>query len=85
MMAQEMATHATNHLSKVVGANIATARERKGITQLQLAAELSTSTSRVSGWERGLHMPSRRQQPALAEVLFDGDIGALYRETEKAA
>jgi transcriptional regulator with XRE-family HTH domain len=80
-----MATQIDTHLANIVGANISRARRFKGLTQQDVAGALATSTSRVSGWERGLHLPSRRQQQPLAELLFGGDVSALYRETEAAA
>jgi transcriptional regulator with XRE-family HTH domain len=83
-----MASHMANHLSSLVGANIAAARAAAGLTQQQLAAALDTSSSRVSGWERGVHLPSQKQQPAIADLLFGGDISALFAsdtETEGAA
>jgi len=77
-----MASHVANTLPDLVGRNIAAARETAGLTQHQLATELGTSTSRVSGWERGAHLPSRKQQPAIAALLFDGDETAIFRDSE---
>jgi len=77
-----MASHMANHLSSIVGRNIAAARDTAGFTQHELASRLNTSTSRVSGWERGEHLPSQKQQPAIAELLFDGDITAIFRDSE---
>lgn len=77
-----MATQVASNLSSLVGRNIAAAREAAGLTQQQLASELETSTSRVSGWERGIHLPSQKQQPAIAALLFGGDVSALFREAK---
>jgi transcriptional regulator with XRE-family HTH domain len=80
-----MATQTNNHLSRVVGVNIAAARARKGWTQQQLATALGTSISRVSGWERGEHLPQRSHQPAIADVLFGGDLNALFRPIDNGS
>lgn len=76
-----MATQTTTQIKTVVGSNIATARADKGMTQHELASALDTSISRVSGWERGKNMP--RNPQAVADVLFDGDLLALFREPER--
>jgi transcriptional regulator with XRE-family HTH domain len=78
-----MATHGAHHLAALVGANIANARKRAGLTQQEVAAALGTSISRVSGWERGEHLPGRSTQPGLADLLFSGDITAMYREGDE--
>lgn len=79
-----MATRTTTHpLAGIVGANIVAARERKGLTQHQLATVLATSISRVSSWENGRHLP--RNPQALADELFGGDVSAMYREPDEVA
>lgn len=75
-----MATHPDNHLATIVGSNVLAARKREGLTQQDVAHALGTSVSRVSGWERGEHMPSRSAQPPLARLLFDGDMTAMFRD-----
>lgn len=79
-----MGYQANHQIAKIVGANIAAGRfERGRMTQLQLAARLDTSISRISDWERGKHMP--RNPQAVADVLFDGDLMKLYRAPEQKA
>jgi DNA-binding transcriptional regulator YiaG len=80
-----MATQSDTHLATIIGANIAFGRQARKMTQQQLATELQTSISRVSGWERGKHLPHRKQHQLLAELLFDGDVSALYRDDSRAA
>lgn len=77
-----MATQGTTHLAEIVGANIAAARTKAGLTQQELATEIESSVSRVSGWETGKHLPSPRKQARLAARLFDGDTTALFREAD---
>lgn len=43
-----------------VGLLIKRARERKHLTQQQLAGELGVATSSVANWERGQHFPLRK-------------------------
>lgn len=64
----------------MVGGNIRTARIAKGWSQHQLATQVETSISRVSGWERGEHLPSPTTQLKLVAELFDGDKMAMFRE-----
>lgn len=73
-----MATRGATQIKGIIGRNIVAAREQRRMTQHELASTLGTSISRVSGWERGEHMP--RNPQAVADVLLDGDVSALYRE-----
>lgn len=72
-----MATQPNHQIATVVGANIVKGRGANEMTQHDLASRLGTSISRVSGWENGKHLP--RNPQAVADVLFDGDLMALYR------
>lgn len=55
-----------------LGRRIRAARERKGLTQLELAQLVGVKTSRtVGGWERGEHVPMNRLGK-LEEVLGPG-------------
>lgn len=69
----------------LVGANIRAARETKRMSQQDVAAALGTSVSRVSGWERGRHLPKRSQHAPLAALLFDGDELAMFQSERVAA
>lgn len=82
---RRMATPPNHDLAGLIGANISAARKRKGLTQQEVATAVQTSISRVSGWERGQHMPSRSKQPLLAELLFDGDVTAMFQAPEPVA
>lgn len=80
-----MATQGTTHLATIAGANIRQARETADMTQHELATLLGTSVSRISGWERGLHLPGSRNRVGIADALFGGDESAIFREPERAA
>ena len=45
------------------------ARERAGMTQVELAEKLKITQSAVSHWEQGIGMPSAKQIPLIAKVL----------------
>jgi transcriptional regulator with XRE-family HTH domain len=52
-----------------VGTLIARARQRRRLTQAQLAAELGVSESTVADWERGEHYPLK--YAGLVEAALD--------------
>lgn len=52
-----------------MGVNIARLRQKKGLTQTELAERLYVSNKTVSKWERGLGYPEITQLPALAHLL----------------
>ena len=52
-----------------LGERIAAARNRAGLTQLQLAQELGLPLFQVADWERGGAEPSLEQMAALCRVL----------------
>lgn len=52
-----------------VGQRIRVFREANDLTQQALAAKLYVSQPAVSAWERGLRVPSRATQFALADAL----------------
>lgn len=52
------------------------ARERKGLTQVQLAKKLEVSKGTVAGWETGAHGIRKKTMPKVARVL-DLDIAEL--------
>ena len=57
-----------------LGERIAAARNRAGLTQLQLAQELGLQLFQVADWERGAAEPSLEQMAALCRVL-GRDVG----------
>lgn len=75
----EMATRGTTSLPALAGANILKARLTKGMTQHEVATELGTSVSRVSGWENAKHLPQRKVRQPLADLLFEGDVSEMFR------
>lgn len=56
-------------MKKSLGALIAEARRKKGITQLELAEKMGVTDKAVSKWERDLSCPDVNSLPQLAEVL----------------
>ena len=44
-------------------------RERRGLTQVQIADRLNVDKSSVSKWESGDSTPLRKYRPALCELL----------------
>lgn len=44
-------------------------RERRGLTQAQIADRLNVDKSSVSKWESGDSTPLRKYRPALCEML----------------
>jgi transcriptional regulator with XRE-family HTH domain len=70
------------HLATIVGANIRAARDAADLTQRQLAERIGAEGVYISRWERGENSPSPKYLPLLADVLFAGDISALYREAD---
>ena len=49
--------------------NIRTLRERRGLTQEQIASSLSISRTAVYKWESGDSLPSAKKLPQLAKLL----------------
>lgn len=52
-------------------------RERRGVTQIELARLVGTTKSAVSLWESGETMPSADKLPTIAAVL-EVEVGELY-------
>ena len=68
-----------------LGERIAAARNRAGLTQLQLAQGLGLPLFQVADWERGAAEPSLEQMAALCRVLdVTSDYLLLGKEPESA-
>lgn len=68
-----------------LGERIAAARNRAGLTQLQLAQKLGLPLFQVADWERGGAEPSLEQMAALCRVLdVTSDYLLLGKEPESA-
>ena len=68
--------------NEVIGNNIAKWRKEKGMTQDQLAEQLSVSAQAVSKWENGISLPDITLVPKLARI-FEVSIDQLFsREVE---
>lgn len=69
-----------------VGPNLRAARDSRDWTQRQVADAVGVTPADVSRWERGTVEPGRQYRLLLADLFFDGDVSALYREPlDKAA
>lgn len=68
--------------ARLVGRNIALARQLAKLSQRQLAAHLEIRQRQLSDWERGVHQPSHRNLGIIAKTLgrpatwFHHDHGA---------
>jgi transcriptional regulator with XRE-family HTH domain len=78
-----MSRQPARQIALTIGSNIRAARG--DTTQRELAIALDVPSIYISRWERGQVVPDTANQQRLAELLFDGDVSALYRETAKAA
>jgi transcriptional regulator with XRE-family HTH domain len=73
-------TATTEGLKALVGRNIATAREDKGWSQVELANRSGVNDAqRVSKWERGIYMPSTDALTGLASALGK-DLGWFFTD-----
>ena len=68
--------------NNVIGQNIAKWRRDKGLTQDQLAEQLSVSAQAVSKWENDVSMPDITMLPKLAEI-FGVTIDQLFSREPK--
>ena len=87
-----MPSQAPRQITQIVGENIAAARQAAELTQREVAEQVGAlvegsklSPTDVSRWERGGIEPGAKYRQALAAVLFDGDLSAMYVEHESAA
>jgi len=55
-----------------LGKNVAAAREARGLTQVELAKRLGTTSMTVSRWERGVMEPGALDLLDLGRVLHVG-------------
>lgn len=59
----------TTEPAEIVGARLRTYREGQNLTQGALAAKVHVTQPAISQWERGVTVPSRALQFALADAL----------------
>lgn len=75
-----MQQRAERQIKQIVGRNLAAARVAQGFTQRQVGDAIGVPGPDVSRWETGRVEPGPMNRQKLAELLFDGDVSALYRE-----
>lgn len=81
----KMSSQETRQIKSIVGENIRSARDEKGMTQRALADAVNGLDSvAVSRWERGVVMPSMVSLVRLAEVL-ERDVSWFYVDRAEAA
>lgn len=68
----------------VLGKNIKRYRERKNLTQQQLADGLFVSCQAISAWERGVSLPTLEMLCNLSEILEASPEQLLYGREENA-
>lgn len=61
------------------------ARADLNLTQRQVGEAVGATPADVSRWESGKVEPGGKYRQQLADVLFDGDLSAMYAEIEVAA
>lgn len=84
-MRQEMQQRVERQILQTVAANLREARRARGLTQHEVGLEVGTTGPAISRWETGRIEPGPAYRQALADLLFDGDVSALYREPQKEA
>lgn len=87
-----MQRQARRQAAQITGRNIRAARGESRLTQRELATEINAlvpdgklAAGDVSRWETGLIEPGAKYRFALAQILFDGDLSAMYAEPEQVA
>ncbi len=71
-----------NNIKSIVAKNITELRQKKGMTQLELAERLNYSDKAVSKWERAESMPDISVLVEIAD-MFDVTLDYLVREEHK--
>ena len=65
-------------MKATIGANIDLKITQLGKTNREIGEAMGATEHQVWRWRRGKVKPSDRYMAALAEILFDGDIAAMY-------
>ena len=60
--------------------NLKFLREKKGMTQEELAVQINVSQQSISKWEEGVSMPRADKLPVLAKI-FDREISELFEKS----
>jgi transcriptional regulator with XRE-family HTH domain len=75
-----MTNSRARQVRELVGSNIRAGRTAKGMTQAELGAAIGgVSGPDISRWEAGRVEPSADARAKLADILFGGDLAALYQ------
>lgn len=80
MPRQELVTRSP--LKQTIGANIDRAIRDSGLTNRQVGDRIGVAEGQVWRWRRGRVEPTGVHRIAVADVLFGGDLGAMYAEVD---
>lgn len=78
ILPHRMRTNTAPQIAQTVGENLRRARLAKDLTQKEVGDELGVTNRDVSRWENGAVEPGRKYRLLLADLLFDGDVSAMY-------
>jgi transcriptional regulator with XRE-family HTH domain len=76
---------ASSPVKLLIAANLDRAIKEADKTNREIGESVGVTEHAVWRWRNGRTEPSSRYIAALADVLFEGDIAALYAPTEAAA
>jgi transcriptional regulator with XRE-family HTH domain len=68
-----------------LGARLAAARQRVGLSQAEAARELGVSKVTVSNWERGVHPPDERRMAGIAALYQTTPAALRYGEAAESS
>jgi transcriptional regulator with XRE-family HTH domain len=77
-----MPSQGNRHLAAIIGANIRRERLARDLTQREVAQAIGVESIFISRWERGEHSPNEERLHLLADLFFDGDVSALFRDPD---
>lgn len=71
-----------NELNELIGEHIVIAREKKSISQMQLASMIHITRPTLSKWERGINQPDLYSLIMISDIL-DISLDALCKNDKK--
>lgn len=80
-----MPSPTTSPTAALIAANLDRAIKAAGRTNRDIGESIGATEHQVWRWRKGRNVPSDEYAVALAVLLFDGDLSALYARNAKAA